>query len=215
MDHRIKSIWRPLRIEVEGSQHLQFIENKPPVPNIVLGGVKRIPSCKFGICKIGMAVTRQIAHGENCTVLSFPKKPPWTVQNHSNRFEVMKRVAQLLHLIHEKNFIHGDYMLKNIVFAPEKPAGKYWIIDLGSVWFLSSHQSLSPFDRMVYSFAQCGFSRNDALHFLESYLCCSKDKNPAPDPAKKHLEMCSNPKDHRALKASRLFALNGSPSPDV
>ncbi len=214
IDHRIKTIWRPSRIEVEGSQYLQFIENKLPVPDILFWGIKRTPSFKFGIYKAGMVVTRQIDHGENLAALSAQEKPPWTVHNHSNRLEVLEKVARLLHAVHQKNLIHGDYMLKNIVFTPEGPNGKYWIIDLGSVWSLPSYPSLTTIDRnrdlhrMVYSLARCGFSRNDALYFLESYLRCDKDKALSHDLAGKYLDECLNQSGHRAVEAKGLFAQN-------
>jgi len=214
--HRVKTIWHPTRIEVEGRQYLQFTKNKLPVPDIVLWGSKRISLFKFGIFKVGMVVSRQIKGGENLKILSRQKIQPWTVRNHSQKFEVLERIAQLLHFIHEKNLVHGDYMLKNIVFTPEKPNGRYWIIDLGSGWSLPSNKSLSNSDRnrelcrMVYSLARNGFSRKDALYFLKSYICYVKDNNQSHNLAKKYLDICLSQKDHRALQATHLFASNRS-----
>ncbi len=214
--HCIKTIWHPTKIEVEGRQYSQFIKNKLPVPDIVLWGSQRIPLFKFGIFKVGMIVTRQIKGGKNLRILSRQKMQPWTIRNHSRKFEVLERFAQLLYSIHEKNLVHGDYMLKNIVFTPEKPNGRYWIIDLGSGWSLPSNKSLSSSDRnhelcrMVYSLARNGFSRKDALYFLNSYICYGKDNNQSHNLAKKYLDICLSQKDHRALQAIHLFASNRS-----
>jgi len=203
--HRVKTIWHPTRIEAEGRQYFH-----------VLWGSQRIPLSKFGIFKVGMVVTKQIDGGENLRTLSMQKIEPWTIRNLERKFEVLERVAQLLYSIHEKNLVHGDYMLKNIVFTPEKPNGRYWIIDLGSGWSLPLNKSLSSSERnrelcrMVYSLARNGFSRNDALYFLNSYICCGEDNNHSYNLAKKYLEICLSQKDHRAIQATHLFASNRS-----
>jgi len=215
--HYVKTVWHPTRIEVEGRQYSQFIKNKLPVPNIVLWGSKRIPLSKFGIFMVGMVVTKKIEGAENLSILSKQKIQPWTIRNHSQKFEVLERIAQLLHSIHEKNLVHGDYMLKNIVYSPEKPNERYyWIIDLGSGWSLPSNKSLSNSDgnrglcRMVYSLARNGFSREDAVYFLNSYFCYGEGNNPSLNLAKKYLDICLSQKDHRALQATHLFASNRS-----
>jgi hypothetical protein len=218
--HRVKTIWHPTRIEAEGRQYFQFTEKKLPVPDIVLWGSQRIPLSKFGIFKAGMVVTKQIDGGENLRTLYMQKIEPWTIRNLERKFEVLERVAQLLYSIHEKNLVHGDYMLKNIVFTPEKPNGRYWIIDLGSGWSLPLNKSLSSSERnrelcrMVYSLARNGFSRNDALYFLKSYICCEKGNNHsyklAHNLEKKYLDICLSQKDHRAIQATHLFASNRS-----
>lgn len=214
--HHIKTVWHPTRIEVEGCQYSQFTKNKLPVPDIILWGSQRIPLSKFGIFKVGMVVTKQIKGGQNLVTSYKQNIQPWTIRNHSQKFEVLERIAQLLYSIHEKNLVHGDYMLKNIVFTPEKPNGRYWIIDLGSGWSLPSNKSLSSSDRnhelcrMVYSLARNGFSRKDALYFLKSYICYGKDNNQSHNLAKKYLDICLSQKDHRALQATHLFASNRS-----
>jgi len=166
---------------------------------------------------VGMVVTKKIEGAENLSILSKQKIQPWTIRNHSQKFEVLERIAQLLHSIHEKNLVHGDYMLKNIVYSPEKPNERYyWIIDLGSGWSLPSNKSLSNSDgnrglcRMVYSLARNGFSREDAVYFLNSYFCYGEGNNPSLNLAKKYLDICLSQKDHRALQATHLFASNRS-----
>jgi len=214
--HRVKTIWQPTRIEVEGRQYSRFTENKLPVPDIILWGSQRIPLSIFGIFKAGIVVTKQIKGGENLKILSKKKIQPWIVRNQSQKYEVLERIAQLLHFIHEKNLVHGDYKLRNIVFTSEKPNGRYWIIDLGSGWSLPSNKSLSSSDRnrelcrMVYSLASNGFLPNDALYFLKSYICCCKNHTDLHKLAKKYFEICLSQKDHRAVQATHLFVSNKS-----
>ena len=197
--HHIKTIWHPTRIEIEGRQYPQFIKTKLPIPDIVLWGSQRIPLSKFGIFKVGMVVTRLIKRGENLSVLYKQKKQPWIVRNYHQRLEVLEKVAQLLYSIHEENLVHGDYMLKNIVFTPSKQNGKYWIIDLASGWSLASDKSLSSSDRnhdllrMLYSLARNGFPQEDALHFLRTYSRHWQGDNQSHNMTKKCLEIYGAP----------------------
>ena len=210
--HQIKTIMRSARIEVEGYQYLQFTKNKLPVPDLILWGSRRIPSFAFGIFKVGIVVTRKIVGGANLSTLLRKKAKPWIIRNSWQHLKVLEKSAQLLHSIHKKNLIHGDFKLRNIVFTHTKPNGKYWIIDLASGYsplslgkfFNNSHYTRDLF-RMVYDLAKKGFSKYDALFFLKAYFCCEKDKNQADMLAKQCLDVCLSQKEPRALEATFFF----------
>jgi len=143
--------------------------------------------------------------------LAKQKAPPWMRHNRLCKSEVLEKIARLLFSVHEKYLVHGDFMLKNIVFTPEKTDGKYWLVDLASGWSLSANK---PFDqhsrnrdlfRMVYSLAGNGFATQDALFFLKAYLQNWKGADQAHLFAKKYFELSLSQKDHRAKKAARMF----------
>lgn len=192
--YHVKTIWRPTRIEVEGRQYPEFIKNELPVSDIVLWGSRRIPF-RFGIFKTGMIVTKKI-EGETLKKLYNLNAEPWVSGNYSKKFEVLDSIAYLLHSIHKKKLIHGDYKLKNIIYTPKEPKGKYWVIDLASGWSLAKNKSLSTSHlsrelcRMVYSLTKIGFSRSDVLYFLESYIRCGNDNSDSNNLAQKYLDDC-------------------------
>jgi tRNA A-37 threonylcarbamoyl transferase component Bud32 len=204
--HRVKTIWHPTRIEVEGRQYPEFIKNELPVSDIVLWGSRSIPS-RVGMFTSGMIVTKKI-EGETLKKLYTLKTEPWVSGNHSKKFEVLGRIANLLYSIHEKKLVHGDYKLKNIMYTPEKPKGRYWVIDLASGWSLSQNESLNvshlcrELCRMAYSLTKTGFSRSDILYFFESYVRCRNDKSDSSILAQKYLDVCfkrcSKTRDHKS-----------------
>ena len=167
--HRVKTLWKPSRPERAGRQHVGLTRRGLPVPELIMYAYRKLPFPQLGLYLVGITVTR-LEKGKDLRELLEHGKPPW----HGGRECVLRRLAELLAQLHDRGFVHGDYMLKNVLYCPERQ-DPYLLTDLESGWrmpgadaFGQNGRSRDLF-RMVVSLARNGFSKEEIISFLRAY----------------------------------------------
>jgi len=212
--HRLKTLWQPSKLETEGRQYMRFMRLGLPVPELILWGYRRFPTSHLGVYMTGLIVTRTLEGMDDLRTLARLGRPPWLVGGRHCERDVMAELARMLVQLHRRGLVHGDYMLKNCMYAPSEQRRRYWIVDLESGWPLPPED---PTDgrgryrdllRMVLSLARQGFSREDALFFLESYIRQWQGRSDTRQKAEQCLEFCLHMPDRRAAETAAMLSGN-------
>lgn len=209
--YRLKTLWRPTDIEEEAAQYVRFTNAGLPVPELLMWGCRRLPGVRFGVYIAGLVVTRTLDGTRSLRTLLGRGEPPWVCGGRRCTREVLGQLAGLLVRVHRSRLVHGDYMLKNCLYAPGEREGVYWMVDLASGWPLppgdpkTERGRWRDLLRMVLSLARNGLSREDVVSFLESYVRAWQGDEHARGKAEEHLAFCLSLPDHRATEAARLL----------
>jgi len=167
--HRVKTLWKPSRPERAGRQHVELTCRGLPVPDLIMYGYRKLPAPQWGLYLVGITVTR-LEKGTDLRELLAENKAPWE-RNHAG---VLRQLAHMLAELHEAGFVHGDFMLKNVLYCPER-AQSYLLTDLESGWKMPSDDAFGQkgrgrdLFRMVVSLARNGFSKEEIVTFLRAY----------------------------------------------
>ncbi len=209
LEHRLMTLFRKTRIEREGTRHARLMDEDVRVPELVLWGVRRWPVPRFGLYEAGLILTRYIEGGKDLAKLLEAGEPPWEVNGRCAHAEVLDRLGRLVASTHNKGIVHGDFMLKNVVYSPTDD--RLWLIDLGS-WRSSWRWSLRPGSRfpndllrMVLSLARKGLHEREVLTFLDAYLRERGVENAPAGGPRACLRACLAVQDRRADEMRKLL----------
>jgi tRNA A-37 threonylcarbamoyl transferase component Bud32 len=211
--YRAKTLWRRCKLERELEQYRGFLAAGLPVPDLVLCAVKRLPGPCLGLFLTGFIVTRLLSGARNLVDLLRKRISPWRQHGVDRTAAVLSEIARLLVRTHRARLVHGDYMLKNVVYAPGGADKGYHLVDLGSGWSLpdtdptDASGRLHDLLRMVLSLARNRLSRGDVMVFLEAYSQHYNHGECKRSHAEELLEHCLALPDRRAEEAARLLEL--------
>ncbi|MBS3764363.1 MAG: hypothetical protein KGZ25_13780 [Planctomycetes bacterium] len=212
--HSLKTLWHKSKIEKEMEQYSRFMVSELPVPDFVLSGVRRFPGKKRGFYAGGFIVTVSIPGGRDLRELNQKREEPWVLKGEDSRHVVLTQLGALLSRVHQSGVFHGDYMLKNIVYSSRSGKSPYSLVDLSSGGILKPAKRVErggtkqDILRMCLSLARGGFSEDDALIFIKSYVenYHSARGKAALARASKLMASCFDDGGHRAAEAIALFA---------
>ncbi len=167
--HRLKTLWKPSRPESAGLQHVDLTRKGLPVTELIMYAYRKLPTPRWGLYLAGITVTR-LEDCEDLRVRLGNYRTPWK----ENRTATLRQLAGLLTELHEQGYIHGDFMLKNVLYCPERSC-PFLLTDLESGFRMRAKTEFGrqgrtrDLFRMVVSLARNGFSRDELIAFLRAY----------------------------------------------
>jgi len=209
--HRLKILGRPSKIDQEASQYMHFQRAGLPVADFVFSGVRRVFG-RRGIYLSGVLGTRTVENSEDLRTLRYRKAAPWINGRNNCTTEVLEKLGNLLGWVHHAGLVHGDFMLKNILWCPGDSLFPYRIIDLSSGWSMRAGEANLPsrtrdLVRFVCSLARNGMGLPEVRFFLKTYSRAWDTTN-SVELSEELFRLCVSTKDRKAREAARLLGIN-------
>lgn len=210
--HRLHLIARPSKIEREANQYIRYERAGLPVADYVFSAVRRLGG-RRGLYLAGALATRTIEGARDLRALQQAGAAPWKKPGRDHTDGVLQHVADLLARTHRAGLVHGDFMLKNILYCPGRPAQPYCLIDLSSGWPMRGGVDdragrARDLVRFICSLGRSGLSRPAARSFLESYSRAWDTTAPVRRATEDLFRLCMNAPDRKAAEAARLLDLD-------
>jgi hypothetical protein len=196
---------------VEARQYGRFARAGLPVADYVFSAERRLWG-RRGIYLTGVVVTRTVDRSKDLRRLRRSNARPWVMEEETdNSPEVARDLGTLLTGVHRAHLVHGDFMLKNILFCGRSSPMPYCMIDLASGWAMRGGEDdpngrVRDLVRMVCSMARNGLGLPAVRCFLESYGYAWDTI--APPTAGELLRRCLNASDRKAREAARLLGID-------
>jgi hypothetical protein len=121
-------------------------------------------------------------------------------------------LGSLLAEVHHAGLVHGDFMLKNVLYCRDDEVTPYRMIDLASGWAMPSRRDGSAGQtrdlvRFICSMARSGMKLPEVRCFLESYGHSWDTKRPVQDLTRELFQLFLSASDRKAREAIRLLGV--------